>query len=276
METADLHIHSSYSDSDLSIEEIFAQASKAEINTIAITDHDTVEGVYQAQEVSKKFGVEFIEGIELSSQYNDIEIHILGYFINPYHTKLLAALSNVKDLRRERLVEMAKKVNCLGGRIDIDELLSRINEKVATRLHLAFYMLETKQINSIWEAFRKYLSPGRPAYVARFKFSVKEAIAIIKEAEGLPFLAHPHFLPGEAWIKKIADWGLAGVEVVYPRYSSDLISHYTKIAEELGLLKSGGSDSHGSYKEFTSIGKIVVPYSWVEEMKNAKKLKIGS
>ncbi|MCD6228231.1 MAG: PHP domain-containing protein [Candidatus Omnitrophica bacterium] len=268
---ADLHIHSHYSDSDLSIQEIFNQAKEKGINSLAITDHDTTEGTEEAINLSKTYGIEFIEGIELSAEYNNAEIHILGYFIDSANKSLVKALENVKDLRKERLIKMAEKINSLGGKVDIDELISRINEKVATRLHLALYMVKKRQVTSIWEAFRKYLSFGRPAYIARIKFSVKEAITLIKEAGGLAVLAHPHFLPSKEWIAKFRQWGLDGIEVKYPRYTPSMIEQFSQIAEKFELLKSGGSDSHGSYKEFTGVGKVWIPYSWVEKLKNAKR-----
>ncbi|MCD6583848.1 MAG: PHP domain-containing protein [Candidatus Omnitrophica bacterium] len=268
---ADLHIHSYYSDSDLSIQEIFNQAKKKGIDALSITDHDTVQGIEEALSLSKIYDIEFIEGIELSAEYNNAEIHILGYFIDSTNKSLIEALDNVKDLRKERLIKMAEKINSLGGKVDIDELISRINEKIATRLHLALYMVEKGEVASIWEAFRKYLSFGRPAYIARIKFSVREAIALIKEAKGLAVLAHPHFLPSKEWIEKFSQWGLDGIEVRYPRYTPSIVEQFSQIAERLGLLKSGGSDSHGSYKEFTSIGEVWIPYTWVERLKNVKR-----
>lgn len=271
MTKVDLHIHSDYSDSDLSVEDIFSQAKVENIKAIAITDHDTIEGTLKGEKLSEKYGVEFIEGIELSSHYNNFEVHILGYFVDISDKNFLESLKNVKDLREERLIKMAEKVNSLGMKIDIDELILRVNERIATRLHLALYMLEKKQVNSIWEAFKKYLSPGKPAYVGRFKFSTKEAIRLIKEAEGLAVLAHPHSLSNKEWIKEFVDYGLDGIEVMYPGVSSQLVAYYADIAEKHGLFKCGGSDSHGSYKEFTGIGQVTIPYNWLEELKDAKR-----
>lgn len=268
---ADLHIHSHYSDSDLSVEDIFSQAKRENIKAIAITDHDTIDGVRKGGGLSKRYGVEFIEGIELSSYYNGSEVHILGYFVDIGNKNFLKVLKGVKDLRQERLIKMAEKVNSLGMKIDIDELVFRLNEKIATRLHLALYMLEKKQVDSVWEAFKKYLSPGKPAYVGGFKFSVQEAITLIKEACGIAVLAHPHLLFNKEWIKEFIDYGLDGIEVFYPKVTSQLVDYYQNIADRYGLFKCGGSDSHGSYKKFTRIGEITIPYDWVEKLKDGKR-----
>ncbi|MCK4809370.1 MAG: PHP domain-containing protein [Candidatus Omnitrophica bacterium] len=271
MEKADLHIHSAYSDGSLSIEDIFKQSREKGLRCIAITDHDTVEGALEAEGLTELFGVEFIKGIELSAEYDKTDVHILGYFVDTYNKNLLNELKDMKQFRRERLISMAKKVNSLGGRVDIDELVCQINQKVATRLHLALYMLEKKQVNSVWEAFKKYLSADKSAYVRKSSFSVREAITLIKQADGLAVLAHPHFLPSNGWFKKFVHWGLDGMEVIYPGFSPRVISYYTRLADSLGLFKSGGSDSHGTHKQSTPIGKITIPYSWVETMKDAKR-----
>jgi predicted metal-dependent phosphoesterase TrpH len=129
-------------------------------------------------------------------------------------------------------------------------------------------LVEKGFTKSLREAFSRYLSPGKPAYVGRFKYSVKEAIKLIKQSGGLAFLAHPHLLKQQSWIEEFVSYGLDGLEVVYPNFSDNRILRYKTLADKLRLLKSGGSDAHGSYKEFTEIGGIAVPYEWVQDMKN--------
>lgn len=271
MEKVDLHIHSVYSDSDQSLEDIFTQAKKKGLKAVAITDHDTVEAFPEAYEVSKRYGIELIEGIEVSAEHHGIEVHVLGYLFNIEDRKFLDAVAEVRKVRKERLIKMAQNLNILGNEFKLDELEERLNVGIATRLHLAQYMLEKNQVSSIWEAFTKYLSPGKPAYVNRFRFSVEETIQMIHNAGGVAVLAHPHYLSHKEGMKEFVEYGLNGLEVVYPRFSSVLISYYKKLAERLHLFKTGGSDAHGSYKEFTSVGEIAVPYSWVEEMKNVRR-----
>jgi hypothetical protein len=263
----DLHIHSSFSDSDMEVEEIFKIASQKKLFALAITDHDTVEAIKKAKEYSKIYNVNLIEGIEISAQEENVEVHLLGYFINSENKRLKDALKNMKELRRERLLLMVDKLNNLGFKIDKEELLLKIKDAIPTRLHLGLYLVEKGFVSSLREAFYKYLSPGRYAYVARFKYSVKEAINLIKDAEGLAFLAHPHFLPKQNWIEKFISFGLDGLEVSYPRLSQERSHFYEDLVEKYKLLKSGGSDAHGTYKEFTEVGGVTISYNWVEKMK---------
>jgi hypothetical protein len=269
----DLHIHSNFSDSDMEIEEIFKIASEKGISVLSITDHDSVEAIEEAKKYSKIYNIELIEGIEISAQEDDVEVHLLGYFIDPQNEKLKEALKDVKEIRKERLLLMAKKINKLGIKIDEEELLSKINNNVPTRLHLGLYLLEKKVVSSLKEAFKKYLSPKSPAYVCRFKFSVKEAISLIKEAKGLVFLAHPHYLPQQDWIEKFISFGLDGLEVIYPRLSPQRSAFYQDLTNKYGLLKSGGSDAHGIYKEFTDVGGVTVSYEWIKRMKEVLDAK---
>ena len=267
MKYCDLHIHSLFSDSDASIEDIFKEAKKRGVSCIAITDHDTVEGLDSADAYSKVYGVELIQGVELSAQHNDMEVHILGYFIDSCDKKLQEELVHIKELRRERIIWMAAKLSSLGVSIDKEELLSDIKNAVPTRLHLGLHLVKKKKVNTLNEAFRKYLSPGSPAYRSRFKYSAQQAIEIIKNFGGLSFLAHPHILSDQKAIGEIISFGLDGLEVAYPSMSEHKSSFYKDIVGKKGLLQSGGSDAHGSYKEYIKIGQVNASYQWVTDMK---------
>lgn len=267
--SCDLHIHSNFSDSDADLENIFRQAQKKKLNCIAITDHDTVEGIKEARLYSKAYAVELLEGLELSAQHKDTEVHILGYFSDLDDSALGKELAPIKVLRKERLLWMADKLNSLGIAVDKDELLSLVGDAIATRLHMGLYLLKKGRVASLREAFRKFLSPGKPAYKGRFKFSAQEAIRCIKKYGGVAILAHPHIIPDQSYIEELISFDIDGLEVVYPGMSPDKSSFYKNIVIKSGLLKSGGSDAHGSYKEFIEIGAKTIPYSWVEDIKNA-------
>jgi len=264
----DLHIHSNFSDSDTEVREIFNQAKRKGLSCISITDHDTTAGLAVASSESKIHGIELVEGIEFSAQHKDNEIHVLGYFIDYKNERLQKSLANVRELRKERILLMAKKLNSLHISVDTDELFAQINNAMPTRLHLALYLVKNKKVNSLREAFRKYLSPGKPAYYSRFKFSMKDTISLIRRSGGLAFLAHPHIIPDQSWIEDFISLGINGLELNYPGMSKARTSFYKNIASKFGLLKSGGSDSHGSYKEFTAVGGMDVPYEWVQEMRS--------
>ncbi|MCK4519901.1 MAG: PHP domain-containing protein [Candidatus Omnitrophica bacterium] len=268
MKKCDLHIHSNFSDSDADLESIFKKAKEKGLSCIAITDHDTVDGIDSARVYSKVYNIELIEGFELSAVYKNTEIHILAYFINSNDKKLKLELKHIKDLRKERLEWMGHKLNSLGVKVDIEELFLGIKEATPTRLHLALYLLERGKVKTISQAFEKYLSPGRPAYSMRFKHSVKEAIRLIKNFGGLSFLAHPHVISDQSWVEEVISLGIDGLETVYPTMSEAKRSFYKNLAIKFGLLQSGGSDAHGSYKKFVDVGGVSVSYDWVKEMRN--------
>ena len=263
----DLHIHSIFSDSDADIESIFSQALNRQLRCIAITDHDTVSGLKQARRYSEESGIELIDAIELSAQHDDREVHILGYFIDPENKVLTEELIQIKDLRHKRLRWMAERLYSLGLDVDVDELFAQIGEAIPTRLHLAIYLINKNIVKSLKEAFKKYLSPGKPAYKSRFKHSVKEIAGIIKEAGGISVLAHPHILSQQSLIEDFVACGIRGLEVVYPSMSAAKSSFYQNLAVKHNLFKSGGSDAHGSYKKFIAIGDVGIDYAWVQEMK---------
>lgn len=267
----DLHIHSAYSDSDASIEEIFKIAKSKSLSAIAITDHDTVAGMNEAKKISALYDIELIEAIELSAQKEDIEVHILGYFIDSQNPELKKELSDIYVLRKERLIKMIDKLNeQLGFKLNSEDIFKKTKDAIPTRLHLALYLIAKGYAKSIGEAFSKYLSPGKPGYIARFKYSIEEAIQLIKSYGGLVFLAHPTTIPDQSWIEEFISLGFDGLEVVYPRFSAAKTLLYKNMADKLGVLKSGGSDAHGSYRDFTKIGNVTIPYEWVEAMKKKK------
>ncbi|MEI8348795.1 MAG: PHP domain-containing protein [Candidatus Omnitrophota bacterium] len=263
----DLHIHSTFSDSDTDIEQIFQTAQSKNLSAIAIADHDTIDGLALADVASQKYNIELVNAIEISAQKDDTEVHVLGYFIDAGSPQLKVTLESIRQLRKKRLMAMVAKLHDLGFAVGEEELSAKIKDAIPTRLHLGLYLVEKKIVKSLHDAFEKYLSPGKPAYIARFKYSIPEAIQLIKCYGGLAFLAHPHLLPAQSWIEEFVSYGLDGLEVVYPRFSEAKISLYKNMAEHWGLLKSGGSDAHGSYKNYTAIGSVTAPYEWVEEMK---------
>lgn len=268
---ADLHIHSCYSDSDLSIQEILKRASEKGLKAIAVTDHDTVEGVDEALQVSDQYQVECISGIEISAQYRDFEVHILGYLLDHHSVPLRDALSDIKNVRIQRLIDMAEKMNKLGFKVDTDELLKDIQGRIVTRFHLALYLVAHGIVSNIKEAFLKYLAPGKPAYAARLKFSAQEAIRLILDAGGVPVLAHPHMLADQRWIEEFIEYGIRGIEAVYPGFSKSQRQRYRKFAKEHDLCMTGGSDAHGNLKKYNDIGSVTVPYSYVEQMKDEQR-----
>lgn len=264
----DLHIHSVFSDSDATMDEIFSMAKDKNLACISVTDHDTLLGIEEAQALSKEYDVELINGIEFSAKNGDSEVHVLGYFVDPFNKQLSDALCNIRELRFERLMLMVDKMNALGFSLDKEEIILKIKGNIPTRLHLGLYLLEKGIVSSLIDAFRRYLSPGKPAYVSHFKYSVEDVIGFIKGAGGLAFLAHPHLLSNKEWLDEFISLGLDGLEINYPGLSEKRKEYYKNKASKFNLLYSGGSDAHGSYKEFTQVGGVTIPYEWVEQMKS--------
>ena len=264
----DLHIHSNFSDSDSDVETIFKQAAEKQLFCISITDHDTLGSIHLARKYSKIYDIEFIEGLEFSAQYKDSEVHILAYFVDPENINLGKKLKIIKDMRFERLSSMVCKLNILGINVDEQELLSNIGSSIPSRLHLGLYLVDKGLVSSIYQVFQKYLGVGKPAYVAGFGHPVKDVVTLVKECGGVSFLAHPHIIPNQDWVSEIIDLGIDGLEIVYHNMPSVKKLFYQEMVTKKGLLRSGGSDAHGSYKEFIKIGETTIPYEWVEDMKN--------
>jgi len=264
----DLHIHSNFSDSDAELESIFKQAKEKGLACIAVTDHDTLEGMNSARIHSKSYDIELIEGFELSAEHNEVEVHILAYFVDSKNDELKVELAQIKELRRERLLWMGEKLNSLGVEVDIEELFLKLKGAIPTRLHMALYLLEKGKVKTLRQAFEKYLSPGQPAYRGRFKHSVEEAIGLIRKFGGLSFIAHPHIIPDQSWVEEFISLGVDGLETIYPTMPPVKSLLYKDMAIKFQRLQSGGSDAHGTYKKFVEVGEVSIPYSWVEDMKS--------
>ena len=265
----DLHIHSTFSDSDEAVEDIVKKAYDKNLSCIALTDHDTVDGLSHARKCCQKQGIEFVDGIEITAEHKGIEIHVLGYFIDAKNTVLQQELNKIRTLRTERILAMADKLNDLGVPVDKDELLSQIGASLPTRLHLGVYLINKGVVKDIRQVFKKYLSPKCEAYIARVRYTAREAIDAIHQAGGFACLAHPHLLRDQSLVEEIIRYGMDGIEVVYPGFSKNTILFYETMANKFGLFKVGGSDAHGSYKTHTCVGEVSIPYDWLDQMHKA-------
>jgi len=270
MKFADLHIHSRFSDSSLSCGEIFSQARSNNLDCISITDHDTLDFYFSsdASRLPEEYSIELIKGIEFSAQYNDRELHLLGYFGNhPFGDKFLNILKKLKEDRYNRIIKMIGILSSLGIKIELDEFRAFAGESSLSRLHLGIFMKYKEIVKNIKEAFSRYIGVGKPAYVARFRYKVREAISILKEEGAMVFLAHPRDVENCEDINGLIQLGLDGIEVFYPSYTPQMITFYKNFADDSGVFICGGSDSHGEYKRH-SIGSIRLPYEYVEKIKN--------
>jgi len=268
---ADLHIHTNFSDGLLSPEDMVRQAKKAGLTTIAVTDHDTVDGVARAIEEGAKVGVRVIPGIEFTTDVPEAEVHILGYFIDHKAEWLLELLKKIREDRVARLYKMLDKLGKLGIKIDPQEILTLVDLGSVGRPHVARALLSKGKVRSIQEAFDKYLDFGAPAYVAHFKLTPMEAIATIRKAGGVSVLAHPGVSDMDGIITDLVSSGLMGIEVYYSKHTREQVNHYLQMTEKYGLLATGGSDFHGSVMRDVALGDIKVPDDVVNKIE--EKLK---
>jgi len=270
--TADLHIHTNFSDSTSTPKETAEESYAAGLSCISITDHDTLDGIYPTQLAARKFAIEVIAGIELSAALNDKDIHILGYLVDCHNEIFNNELSIVQDARIERMRQMIEKLKPLGiDNINLEEVCALSQSKSVGRPHLASVLLQKGWVSSLREAFDKYLGEGCPAYVEKYRMTPARAIELIRQAGGVAVLAHPMITNRDELIPSFVEAGLQGIEVYYPNYSSNTISFYEGVARKYHLIMTGGSDAHGQAKDNTFIGKVKVPYSVVQQLKEAAK-----
>lgn len=270
MKFADLHLHTIFSDGTYTPEQLVGQASKAGLDAISLTDHDTVNGVEPAIAAGLSSGVEVLPGIELTAQEDSSEVHILGYLINIKQKKLLEELAILKNNRIERIHKTTDKLKKLGINLDAQDVFTLAKGGIPGRLHVARAMAEKGFVANIYEAFKKHIGDKCPGYVAGFKLNPQEAIELIRNAGGVPVLAHPYSLNNDELILELVKFGLMGLEVYYPEHSQGMVNFYLDMAKKLNLLVTGGSDCHGLAKPEIKIGLIKIPYELVDKLKEAK------
>lgn len=274
MKFADLHLHTVFSDGTYTPQDLIAQSYKCGLSAIAVVDHDTVEGIRPSIETAQGRDVEVLAGIELSAEFDNVEVHILGYLIDYQNSSLIKRLEALKKNRIERIYKIIDKLKVIGVSLNPDTVFDIANNGTVGRLHVARALVKEGKAGTIFEAFQKYIGDKSPAYVLGFKFSPKEAIKLIKESGGVPVLAHPYILHNDDLIPEFVKHGLMGLEVYYPEHSQSMTNFYLRLAQEYNLLVTGGSDCHGSVKPEAKIGLIKIPYELVEKLKEAKdKLK---
>lgn len=282
----DLHVHSTESDGTLTPEQVVLAAKEAGLSALALTDHDTASGIAKASPVASECGIELIPGIELSTQYEiptakkqSKEVHIVGLFIDPSNPTLLAKtreFRECRDSRNEKIVDALQKE---GFDITMEKLLADNPDSVITRANIARYLYQHGMIQSVQEAFDKYIGDGCKCYVGRFKVTPMDAVELIHAAGGIAILAHPLlYHMSTVTLQRLIDdlkaVGLDGIEAIYSTYTTGEEQFVKKLARENNLLISGGSDFHGENKPQihlgTGRGHLYIPYSVLEDIKKAR------
>lgn len=247
MSKVDLHIHSTASDGRFSPEEIVRKAVELGLEVIALADHDSVDGIGPALKAARKFPrLRIIPAVEVSTDVPDGEVHVLGYFIDYTSRELAEELARFRSSRERRAQKMVAKLADLGVHIDWRRVQEIAGDGTMARPHVAQAMLEKGYITSIREAFDKYIARDGPAYVEREKLTPVEAVALIVRTNGLPVMAHPFTVPDpEVLISEMEAAGLVGIEAYYNGYTAGEISRLVSLADQHGLIVTGGSDYHG-------------------------------
>lgn len=286
MEYVDLHLHTTASDGVMTPTEIVKYAKAKGLRAIAITDHDTIEGLEEGLAEAGKIDLEVIPGIEISAEHSSGSMHLLGYFIDIYHPLLHERLGYLQKARGERNPKMVEKLNQLGIEITYEEVLKASGGGQVGRPHFAQVLMEKKYVRNFQEAFERFLRKGAPAYVDKLRFTPKEALHFINEAKGVAVLGHPNTLGMNGYselenlLLKLIGNGLRGIEVYYPEHSPLEIAQYKNLAERYGLLMTGGTDYHGIEKNGLDIGvgkgDMKLPYSIVENLKAARNQSLQS
>jgi predicted metal-dependent phosphoesterase TrpH len=263
----DLHIHTIHSDGSGTVEEVFDAASKKRLAAIAITDHDCIDAYPGAFDLGSRLDIEVIPGLELSSEIEGTDLHILGYFIDINNSTLQHKLVEMKEARYVRARKIVENLNHQGIDLRFETVLATAGIGAIGRPHIAAALLKEELVYSFREAFDKFLGYGLPAYVEKYKMQPGEVFDLIKQAGGVPVLAHPGVTGIDDRIPEFVRAGVQGIEVYHTEHTLDNQQNYIRIARRNGLAMTGGSDFHSSSHNKSEIGTPKVPYSAVKSLK---------
>lgn len=277
----DLHLHSTESDGRLSPAELVELAYRRGVRRLALTDHDTTSGLPRAIEAGRRLGVEVIPGIELSTDIPGTEVHILGHFLEYEQPAFQETLARFRESRVGRAERMVARLAELGAPISWERVKELAGGASVGRPHVAQALLEAGYVQSISEAFDRYIGRNGPAYVERFKLTPAEAIALIHSVRGMAVLAHPLETEGvEALVPQLALNGLDGIECYYQGYDQEQVQHLVELARAHGLVPTGGSDYHGfPMSGMLSVtnepGSVDIPPEVVDELLERRARRFG-
>jgi len=277
----DLHMHSTFSDGTMTPECLVAEAREIGLEAIALTDHDNTAGIDQLLAACNGGNggndVLGIPGVEISAETNDGILHLLGYFLDHTSVALGEALHRVRTGRQARNQAILKKLNDLGISLEWEDVARHAGSDVVGRPHFAAELVEKGKVKSRREAFDRFLAKGQPAYADRFRFAPEEGISVITNSGGVAVLAHPSTLTLEKralrdFVASLRDMGLGGIETYYPGHNNGKIAAYEKLAKELDLVTTGGSDYHGAASPHIAMGRgfgsLKIPFRIVDELRS--------
>ena len=259
----DLHLHSTASDGTNAPEVVVEAARAAGLHALALTDHDTVEGILPARKVATSMGLVLVAGVELSAYEGTEEVHVLGLHLERLD-EMRNALTVFRVSRRERAEGIVRLLNEQGVRITFDDVISVAGDAAIGRPHIARALVENGWAMNLRDAFDRYLGAGRPAYLDKRRISIPEAIELIHRCGGIAVLAHPGPYGTHERLERLTAMGLDGVEVIHPSHSAEDRARLLALSTHLKLVPSGGSDSHGGADGVRVVGAMKVPGEWLE------------
>jgi predicted metal-dependent phosphoesterase TrpH len=271
--TADLHLHTNFSDGTFTPEELAAEAKQHGLRAIALTDHDTMEGCARTAAACREAGIQFIPASELTAEQDGVELHLLGYFLDSENETLQTQLVKFQEVRQNRILEITERLRNLGVQLQAESVFRLANCRAPGRPHVARAMVQQGYVGSLDEAFERFLKKGKPAWAPKFKMSAVEAIELIHQAGGLAVLAHPGLSRADEAIGALIRSGLDGLECFHTKHSTYMTERYLEVAEKHGLAVTGGSDCHGMSKGKPLIGTLKIPYEyvqWLEQRRDAR------
>ncbi len=257
----DLHTHSRASDGEFPAAEVAERARAAGLGVWALCDHDTVAGLAEARAAADGLGLRLVPGIELSAFLDAKEIHLLGHFIDPAHPSMTEFEDLLAARRRVRMQEIVEKLAPLGVRLRVEDIEKWSGGKTIGRPHVARAIVETGAVSSVKEAFDRFLGEGKPAYVPRYRLEASDAVALVRGAGGTTTVAHPGVSRLERYeLGRLRAAGVDGLEVIHVDHVPSQREKYLRIADDLGLVPTAGSDYHGiSVAPDRKLGDVTMP-----------------
>ena len=273
MKYCDLHNHTIYSDGSDTPYELCMLAKQKEISALAITDHNTINGIFEFEKCAKEMGLDYILGSELTTLHSGSEVHIIAMFINENNAHCIADfIERVQKIKRESNINLAKKLTQDGYKISLEDLEKRFGKNI-NRAHFATVMIEMGMVKSIEEAFNGILKEGNGYYSVAKRPDTLKTISDIVSWGCIPVLAHPllNFTENELeeFLPLAKKAGLVGMEAHYSKFSEEQTECLLKLAKKHSIIASGGSDYHGNIKKTVGLGSANAPYSCYENLKNA-------
>ncbi len=262
---ADLHTHTVCSDGKLTPAALVEKVHAHGLHALAITDHDAIDALAEAEPVARRLGIELIPGVELSVTVDGCEIHMLGFYFDPHHAALKEHLDAFRAARAERARKMLARLEDLGLSLPMDGVLACADAGVLGRPHVAQALVDAGLVPSYDAAFAEYLRDEGPAFVPKPLFPARQAIGLLHDAGGVAVLAHPGTRVDGFVIKKLIDLGMDGIETIHPAHSPALTRRYKDLARKSGLIETGGSDYHGfRLDEDRNLSRYSLPYRRLE------------